>query len=304
MSGEERQPWCGDGDAHVSERTRGGRRAGGGAAAVDMADARPARPASAARGLGRRNGEELSRLGGESGVMRRSNRDARSGDGDVSTLARESVGGGATTADMADARPARLTPAVRRPGRPQRGERDRVPARREPSALAYRRRPLAASAKTVIAALAALLVLTGCATGATAPDPAAALPAEARTAYDEYWAAWLAAQETDDPTALSARTADPLLTSLTRTLAEKAARDEVTRGPVTRNITAVEPAGEGYSVAACVDLDRQRDHHRDGTEVERQLADKPTTQLTVVLRLRDGVWKAVNLYYDGACGPA
>ena len=143
---------------------------------------------------------------------------------------------------------------------------------------------------------------TACTPGAREPDPAAALPAEARAAYDEYWASWLTAQETDDPAQLAARTADPLLASLTETLREKADRGEVTRGPVTRNITAVEAAGDGYAVAACVDLDRQKDYRRDGTEVERQLADKPTTQVTVVLRVRDGVWKAVNLYYDGGCG--
>lgn len=158
--------------------------------------------------------------------------------------------------------------------------------------------------KTALALLTGLaLILAGCATGEREPDPRPELPAEVTAAYEAYWTAWTAAQETADGAALDTVAADPLLTSLRQALAEKAERGEVTRGPVGREILGTERRGSGWAVGACVDFDAQRDHHLgDGTATEDRPLDKPTTLVTVVLRPRDGAWKAVGLYFGGECG--
>lgn len=156
--------------------------------------------------------------------------------------------------------------------------------------------------RRAVLAFVAVVTLAGCAPDAKPPAPTPTPPAEVATAYEAYWTAWTAAQETGDPDDLAAVTADPLLTSLHQALREQAERDEITRGPITRTPLGAEQRGSGWAIATCADFDAQRDYGPDGTEVDGQLTDKPSTVVTVVLRPREGGWRAVGLYYEGGCG--
>ncbi|GIG69857.1 hypothetical protein [Phytomonospora endophytica] len=156
--------------------------------------------------------------------------------------------------------------------------------------------------RPAILVIAALLALTACASSAAPPATAPTPPADVATAEAAYWTAWSEAQATADGEALDTVAADPLLTSLRQAMREKAARDEVTVGPVTRTPAGAEQRGTGWAVASCVDFDAQRDTHTDGTAATGPPPDRPTTLVTVVLRPREGGWRAVGLYFGGECG--
>ncbi|GLZ76829.1 hypothetical protein Afil01_16360 [Actinorhabdospora filicis] len=139
-----------------------------------------------------------------------------------------------------------------------------------------------------------LLALAGC--GGPAPR-AASPPAGLSSGYEEFWVAWGRAERAGDPDLVVA--ADPLLTTLRRVIAERAAAGGAVRGEVARRVVAEEEVtGGGYRVTACVDYDGRREL-RDGEPADP--ADKPEQRVAVVMREHDGGWRGVNLYYEGDC---
>lgn len=139
--------------------------------------------------------------------------------------------------------------------------------------------------------LAITLLLAGC----SAPAPGA--PAALTPGYEAFWDAWGRAERAGDPALVDAL--DPLLTSLRQAVTERVATGVAVQGEVRRRGMAQEEAiGGGYRVTACVDYDGRREM-KDGAAIDPP--DKADQRVAVVMRESDGVWRGVNLYYEGDC---
>ncbi|MEV0646540.1 hypothetical protein AB0I28_14880 [Phytomonospora sp. NPDC050363] len=178
--------------------------------------------------------------------------------------------------------------------------------------------------------LASALLLAGCAATPNAtPAPPPQPPAEVTAAYEAYWSAWEHAQHHGEDDRLPKAAADPLLTSLRQGLREQAEYGGSDWGTVEREVLGVEARGSGWAFAACVDFDGGEGEGLEapagavgpGTEVGPSAGadatpspgnapkdstadgmDAPPTLVTVVLRPREGAWKAVGMWFGGTCG--
>lgn len=167
------------------------------------------------------------------------------------------------------------------------------------------RRPILLVASLI--ATAVLLAGGGCAvnrTPAAASPTLVGLPSDVHDAYLAFWDAWLAANVTadpDEPTLLK-RTTDPLLQTLRANLADSRAAGRAARGQVSHHLEGMEIDGDARRVVDCVGLGGWLLFALDtGRQVPDQVTADRSQLTTLVLRQRDGQWKAANMYTGGSC---
>lgn len=160
---------------------------------------------------------------------------------------------------------------------------------------------------SLLATAVVLLAGGGCAVNrppAAAGPSLVGLPSDVHDAYLGFWDAWLAANvrsDPDEPT-LRKQTIDPLLQTLRANLADSRAAGRGARGQVSHHIEGMEIDEGARRVVDCVGLGGWLLFALDtGRQVPDQVTADRSQLTTLVLRQRDGQWKAANMYTGGSC---